>query len=85
VSIAALSGGVALLGVLSDDPYLVFAGEVGSLYSLSQYQIDLDSQDPQFRLRAQFFTRPFFWRDGVRYDRHMVEQGGSRYYQLQRH
>lgn len=84
-SIAAISGGVALLGALDDDPTLFFAGTVGALYSLSRYDDDRYSDDPVLRLRASYFSRPFFWRHGVRYDRVIVHRGGHEYYRFVRH
>ena len=84
-SIAALSGGVALLGAFNHDPYLTFGGAAGALYSLSRYQHDLHSGDRNLRLRATYFNRPYFWRNGVRYDRATVYQNGHEYYRFHRH
>ena len=84
-SIAALSGGIALAGAFNHDPYLTFGGAAGALYALSRYDSDLRSTNPQYRLRASYFNRPYFWRSGVRYDRSLVTVGGTRYYRFHRH
>jgi len=84
-SIAAISGGLAIAGALTNDPFLFFAGAAGSLYSLSQYDDDRYSSDPERRLRATYFSKPYFWRNGVRYDRVVVDEDGTRYYQFRRH
>lgn len=84
-SIAAISGGVALLGALDDDPTLFFAGTAGALYSLYRYDEDRYSDYPAYRLRAAYFSRPYFWRDGVRFDREIVRRDGREYYRFVRH
>ena len=84
-SIAALSGGVALLGAFNNDPYLFFAGTAGALYSFSRYDQDRYHGDRYGRLRAAYFARPYFYRSGVRYDRVVVTEGGTRYYRFRRH
>ena len=78
-------GGFALLSVLNTDPTLVFSGSVGDPYSYNQYQLDLSSSDPELRLRAGYFGRPYFWRNGVRYDRITVVIGGRQSYEFRRH
>lgn len=83
--IAAIAGGVALIGALEDDDTLFFAGTAGALYSLYRYDQDRDSDDRMSRLRAAYFSRPYFWRDGVRYDRTLVTRNGERYYRFVRH
>jgi hypothetical protein len=85
LGIAAIAGGAALVGALDNDPTLVFAGSVGALFALSAYNADLNSSNGELRLRANYFGRPYFWRNGVRYDRIVVVQGGTRYYRFQRH
>ena len=83
-TIAQLSGGVALLGALEGDDTLFFAGLAGSLYSIYRYDEDRYSDDPALRLRAAYFSRPYFYRDGRRYDRVMVNRRGERFYQFLR-
>jgi hypothetical protein len=83
--IAVLAGGVALLGAIDNDPTLVFVGTVGALYSYSQYASDQGSSNQSYRLRADFFGKSYFWRNGVRYDRISVTSGGVNYYRFQRH
>jgi hypothetical protein len=84
-SIAAISGGVALLGAIDNDPTLFFAGSAGALYSLYRYDRDRQSGNRTDRLRAAYFSRPYFWRNGVRYDRVMVSPNGRRAYRFVRH
>ncbi|MBS1700448.1 MAG: hypothetical protein JST12_02210 [Armatimonadetes bacterium] len=81
-SIATLSGAVAVLGLLSKDDTLTFAGGAGALYSLYRYNEDTKSKDRLSRLRAEYFSRDHFYRDGVRYDRHLVVKSGKKYYQF---
>ncbi len=83
--IAALAGGIALIGALNQDTRLVFSAEIGDPYSYSQFQLDLDSSDPEIRLRVAYFRKPYFWRNGVRYDRITVTFGGAPAYQFRRH
>jgi hypothetical protein len=81
--IAALSGGVALVGALSDDPTLFFAGSVGAFFSISLYNSD-EYGNPTQRLRYAYFNRPFFWRNGVRFNRESVTRNGQRGYEFRR-
>jgi hypothetical protein len=83
-NIAYLSGAAAVLGLLNNDRTLVFAGSAGALYSLHRYEQDRKSQSQLQRLRAEFFSRPYFYRDGVRYERVLVTRDGQRYYQFVR-
>ena len=83
-NLAYLSGGVALLGLLQKDNRLVFAGAAGALYSLHRYEQDRKSQSKVDRLRASYFSQPYFIRDGRRYDRRVVTRNGDRYYQFVR-
>ena len=83
-NIAYLSGGVAILGLLKKDKTLTFAGAAGALYSLYRYEQDRKSQSSIDRARASYFGRPYFVRDGQRYDRRLVTRDGQRYYQFVR-
>ena len=83
-NLAYLSGGVALLGLLQKDNRLVFAGAAGALYSLHRYEQDRKSQSSIDRMRAYYFSQPYFTRDGRRYDRRLVTKNGERYYQFVR-
>jgi len=76
---------VALLGLLKHDKTLIFAGSAGALYSLYRYEQDRKSQSRIDRLRADYFSRPYFVRDGHRYDRRIMIHNGQRYYQFHRH
>jgi hypothetical protein len=83
-NIAYVGGAVALLGLLKHDNRLVFAGAAGGLYALWRYEQDRKSQSKIDRLRASYFSRPYFVRDGKRYDRRIVTKNGTRYYQFVR-
>lgn len=83
-NIAYLSGAAAILGLLKHDKTLTFAGTAGALYSLYRYEQDRKSQNRLDRLRASYFSQPYFYRDGVRYDRRLVSRDGERYYQFSR-
>lgn len=83
-NIALLSGGVAALGLIQKDNRLVFAGAAGALYSLYRYEQDRKSQSQVDRLRASYFGREYFVRDGRRYDRRVVSRDGQKYYQFVR-
>jgi hypothetical protein len=84
-NIALGSGAVGLLGLLTHDNTLTFGGAAGALYSYYRYDQDRRSTDRQSRLRAEYFSRPYFYRDGVRYDRRTIWRNGQRYYQFYRH
>jgi hypothetical protein len=84
-AIGAIAGGAAIIGALDDDPTLFFTGAAGALYSAYRYNEDLHSSDRVARLRASYFSRPYFYRGGVRYDRTEFNNGGQRYYQFVRH
>jgi hypothetical protein len=84
-NIAIGAGGLGLLGLLNHDNTLMFAGTAGALYSLNRYEQDRRSQNDRDRLRAEYFSRPYFYRDGVRYDRETVHRHGNDYYRFHRH
>jgi len=77
-------GGVSLLVSLNSDPYLVFGGEWGQYYPYSLYEVDLNSPIRWRRLRARYFARTYFWRNGVEFHRHTVVRGGKRFYRFSR-
>lgn len=81
-NIATVSGAVALLGLLKKDQTLTFAGAAGALYSLYRYDEDSKSKDRLARTRAEYFSRSEFYRDGVRYNRRVVNKDGKKYYQF---
>lgn len=83
--IAIAAGGVGVLGLLTKDKTLTFAGAAGALYSLYRYNEDRRSNDRYSRTRADFFSRPYFYRDGVRYQRYSSNRNGQDYYYFQRH
>ncbi len=84
-NIAIGAGGLGILGLLKHDNALTFGGLAGSLYSLNRYEQDRRSQNSYNRTRAEYFSRPYFYRDGQRYDRREVRRNGQRYYQFYRH
>lgn len=84
-NIAIGAGALGLLGLLNHDNTLTFAGAAGALYSLNRYEQDRRSQNREDRLRAEYFSRPYFYRDGVRYDREIVHRHGHDYYRFHRH
>jgi hypothetical protein len=75
---------VAIVGALDHDDTLCFAGAAGALYSLSRFEDDRDSRDRVCHLRAEYFSRPYFYRDGNRFERVVVERHGERFYQFVR-
>lgn len=83
-NLAYVGGAVALLGLLEKDSRLVFAGAAGALYSVYRYEQDRKSQNRVDRARAYYFSQPYFYRDGVRYERRLVTRGNDRYYQFVR-
>lgn len=81
-NIATVSGAVAILGLLSKDNTLTFAGGAGALYSLYRYDQDSKSKDRLARARAEYFRHDHFYRDGVRYNRVTVTKNKTKYYQF---
>src|SRR5438067_1722920 len=84
-NIAIGSGALGVLGLLNHDNTLTFAGAAGALYSANRYEQDRRSQNSRYRARAKYFSRPYFYRDGTRYDRQTVTRNGEKYYQFHRH
>lgn len=76
------SGLVALLGLLTNDSRVTFAGAAGALYSAYRYEQDRKSQNRVDRARADLFAQDHFYRDGRRYDRKTVYKNGQKYYQF---
>jgi hypothetical protein len=83
-NIAYLSAAVLAYGLLKDDDNLAIAGGVGTLYSIYRYEEDRKSQNTLKRQRAEFYSRDYFYRDGIRYDRRLVTRDGTKYYQFVR-
>ena len=81
-NLAIAAGAVSLLGILQKDSTLTFAGAAGALYSAYRYEQDRKSQNRIDRARAYYFSQPYFYRDGRRYDRRTVTRNGQRYYQF---
>jgi hypothetical protein len=83
-NIAIAGGLLAVIGALQKDNRLVFAGALGGLYALWRYEQDRKSQSQIDRARAYYFSRPYFYRDGHRYERRLVTMNGTRYYRFAR-
>ena len=83
-NIAIASGGLAILGLISKDSTLTFAGAAGALYSAYRYEQDRKSQSKLARTRAAFFSRGSFYRDGRRYVRKTTWKNGKKYYYFAR-
>lgn len=83
-NLAIASGLIGVVGLLEHDKTLVFAGSAGTLYSLYRYEEDRKSQSNLARARAFYFSKPYFVRNGHRYNRRTVTKGGQRYYQFVR-
>lgn len=81
-NIAIASGAVGILGLLKKDSTLTFAGGAGALYSLWRYEQDRKSQSKLAQTRAAYFSKPYFVRDGVRYNRRVTTKNGKKYYQF---
>lgn len=83
-NIAIGSGALSVIGLLNNDKTLVFAGAAGALYSVSRYEQDRKSQSKLQRLRAQIFSKPYFYRNGKKYVRRTKWQNGKRYFYFAR-
>ena len=83
-NIAIASGALAVYGLLKKDNTLTFAGAAGALYSLNRYEQDRRSQSAIDRARASYFSRPYFVRDGARFNRRTMIKNGQKHYQFVR-
>ena len=82
-SIVGRFGGV---DTLENDPTLVFSGDSGEMYPVVEYNTDRVKPDKKFKLKSAFFGRPYFYRDGSRYDRKItVDDKGQRCFQFVKH
>jgi hypothetical protein len=84
-NIAAVAGGLSVLGLLQHDNTLFFGGLAGALYSANRYEQDRKSQSRTQRLRASYFSKPYFYRNGTRYDRRVTYKNGRKYYYFAKH
>ncbi len=71
---------VAVLGQLNRDKTASYIGAAGALYSTYRMEQDRRSKDRLARERAAFWSRPSFTRNGVRYERRVVNKNGKRYF-----
>ncbi len=69
---------------LESDPTLYFSGTYGDLYPYDELEVDLHSGNREHRLRGAYFSRPYFWRNGQRFDRVTVDRDGRHYYRFVR-
>jgi hypothetical protein len=83
-NIAYGAGALGLLGLLRKDNTLFFAGTAGALYSAYRYEQDRKSQSKLANARAAYFSKSYFYRDGVRYNRKTVWRNGKKYYYFAR-
>lgn len=83
-NIAIGAGALGVLGALTHDDTLMFGGAAGALYSTYRYDQDRRGHDRVGRLRARYFSRPYFYRDGRRYHRTTIWQDGQKYYRFER-
>jgi hypothetical protein len=83
-NIATAAGALAVLGAIKHDNTLMFVGAAGALYSLDRYEKDRKSQSRTDRLRAAYFSKRSFVRDGRQYKRKTVVKNGHKYYQFVR-
>lgn len=84
-NLAIAAGALGVLGLLKKDNTLTFAGAAGALYSAYRYEQDRKSQSKIDRARAAYFSKPYFVRNGKRYDRKTVVKNGKKYYQFVLH
>jgi len=82
--IAANAGLSQYLSLLDRDPTLSFSGKTGALYPVAQLSADKTSSDPADRLRALYFSKTYFIRDGVKYTRHSKTESGVKNYLFRR-
>lgn len=78
------AGALGALGFVTHNDTLGVAGLAGGLYSLSRMNADQRSENRMQRARARFYSRPYTYRNGVRYHRRTVWSHGHRYYQFVR-
>lgn len=81
-NIAIAAGLVGALGLLQNDKTLFFVGAAGALYSVHRLEQDRKSRNEMERLRAQYFSRTSFTRDGQRYVRRTVWKKGKKHFQF---
>jgi hypothetical protein len=81
-NIAIAAGAIGILGLIKNDSTLTFAGAAGALYAAHRYEEDRKSQNKLARTRAYYFSKPYFVRDGRRYERRTVWVKGKKYYRF---
>lgn len=82
---ANISGGAAILGLLTHNKNLTYIGAGTALYSTYRMQEDTKSQNRTRRQRAAFYGQTHYTKNGVRYDRRTVKKHGRTYYTFVRH
>ena len=81
-NIALAAGALSIIGLINKDSTLTFAGAAGALYAAHRYEEDRKSQNKMNRTRAYYFSKPYFVRDGRRYERRTVWVKGQKYYRF---
>lgn len=83
-NLAIAAAGASAFGFIKNDPRIGFIGAAGALYSLNRYEQDRKSQSAASRARASIFSKPYFYRNGQRYERRLVKRHGKKYYRFVR-
>jgi hypothetical protein len=83
-NLAILGGAATAFGLLKGNNTIALIGAAGGLYSLNRYEQDRKSQSKTDRERASFYSRPYYYKDGQRYERRTVTRNGERFYQYVR-
>ena len=81
-NIALAAGALSIIGLINKDSTLTFAGAAGALYAAHRYEEDRKSQNRMDRTRAMYFSKPYFIRDGRRYERRIVWVKGKKFYRF---
>ena len=81
-NIAIAAGALSVIGLINNDSTLTFVGAAGALYAAHRYEEDRKSQNKASKARAYYFSKPYFIRDGKRYERRIVWRNGVKYYQF---
>lgn len=83
-NLAILGGAATAFGLLKGNNTITMLGAAGGLYSLNRYEQDRKSQSSMDRERASFYSRPYYYKDGKRFERRTVSRNGERFYQFVR-
>lgn len=78
------SAAVGLIGLLSKNNNLMWAGIAGTGYSAYRYEEDRKSQNSMRRQRAELYRHRVVYMDGHRYRRHDSWKHGVKYMRFER-